>query len=542
VPQLRESSTESWLSTNANGIINLADAATPSLSNNLADNCEDSVSNAYVESETEAEDMRMLREVEEIERAEQSKRQCKGKRKLFQSDEDADEDSYTDGFNESSADGDDRLWEYEGWSHLMTSEFPTGVSDNDMETGHLSDESQHDDAAREESLTPATNISEAVLAFHQPEPSPPLSPLDRNDNYGSDLAFSDAEPVFDDVYNLTFVDGCAPASSEEDAIYIGRMFKDKEHMRTTLSIYAIKRLFHFKQTRSDPGRLIFVFVDRRCRWRVYAVSAGLCCRWYAKEAAIMRCRGSDEDSYKLLAVYMHSLQQANPGTRYKLEYTEAVAGSKQFKYLFFAIGACVAGMKYMRRVVLIDGTAIKDKFKGVLLTVSMQDANFMVFPIAFGIVDSESEPAWSWFLRQLTTILPDAADVVIVSDRHRSIYAAMGQVYLEAFHGACAVHIERNVRLKFPKKGVSNLVSKAARAFNETNYGGLYKEIERRSPGCSAYLDAIPKPHWTQAYCDAKRYNLMSSNIAESLNSALAKIIELPIVTMVEAIRTKLMK
>jgi len=154
VPQLRESSTEPWLSTNANGIINLADAATPSLSNNLADNCEDSVSNAYVESETEAEDMRMLREVEEIERAEKSKRQCKGKRKLFQSDEDADEDSYTDGFNESSADGDDGLWEYEGWSHLMTSEFPTGVSDNDMETGHLSDESQHDDAAREESLTP----------------------------------------------------------------------------------------------------------------------------------------------------------------------------------------------------------------------------------------------------------------------------------------------------------------------------------------------------------------------------------------------------
>lgn len=98
--------------------------------------------------------------------------------------------------------------------------------------------------------------------------------MDRNDNYGSDLAFSDAEPVFDDVYNLTFVDGCAPASSEEDAIYIGRMFKDKEHMRTTLSIYAIKRLFHFKQTRFDPGRLIFVFVDRRCRWRVYAVSAG----------------------------------------------------------------------------------------------------------------------------------------------------------------------------------------------------------------------------------------------------------------------------
>lgn len=34
----------------------------------------------------------------------------------------------------------------------------------------------------------------------------------------------------------------------------------------------------------------------------------------------------------------------------------------------------------------------------------------------------------------------------------------------------------------------------------------------------------------------------MSSNIAEALNGALAKIVELPIVTMVESIRTRLMQ
>lgn len=35
---------------------------------------------------------------------------------------------------------------------------------------------------------------------------------------------------------------------------------------------------------------------------------------------------------------------------------------------------------------------------------------------------------------------------------------------------------------------------------------------------------------------------MMSSNIAEALNGALAKIVELPIVSMVESIRTKLME
>ncbi|CAD5318194.1 unnamed protein product [Arabidopsis thaliana] len=182
----------------------------------------------------------------------------------------------------------------------------------------------------------------------------------------------------------------------------------------------------------------------------------------------------------------------------------------------------VLGIKYMRKVVLVDGTAIKHKFKGVLLTASMQDANFM-----------------------LSAIMPDAKNLVIVSDRHASIYGGIRQVYPKVFHGACAVHIERNVRVKFPKKGVSNLVSKASRAFNETDltdFRAFNTEMWRRNSGCADYLAGIPKEHWTQAYCEAKRYNLTSCNIVEALNSALGKIIELPIVTLVEGIRTKLMK
>lgn len=606
VPQLKESTPQELFCTSGSRIINLADATTPSLSYNSSEDV--SVDVLDGEDDQTDEDMQMLKEIEAVEMRELAKLKSKGKQKICDSGDDAEEASHTDGFSDSTSD-EDEVWEYEGWSHLMCNDAPPGEEDNVMEEGEPSVAAQQENA---ESVGPPIgreDISAAVLGYHGTTTPLPLQEGNIYEENGSDLALSDAEPVFDDVYNLTFVDGCAPASSEEDAIYIGRVFKDKEHMRTTLAIYAIKRLFHFRQTRSDPGRLIFVCVDRRCPWRVYAVSPGnesknfkvrtmtlthtctIASRaqygkqasakviarvlkgkyangmpgpravdipdivlaelkvsvtymkaGYAKEAAIMQTRGSDADSYKLLAVYMHLLQQGNPGTKYKLEYSEGLDGEKQFKYLFFSMGASIAGMKFMRKVVLVDGTAIKAKFKGMLLTASMQDANFMVFPIAFGIVDSESEPAWTWFFRQLSSILTDSKDLVIVSDRHRSIYAGVGQVYPKAFHGACAVHIERNVRVKFPKKGVSNLVSKAARAFNVGDFREFYTEIERRSKGCAEYLEAIPKDHWTQAYCEARRYNIMSSNVAEALNSALAKIVELPIVTMVEAIRTKLMK
>ncbi|XP_010440440.1 PREDICTED: uncharacterized protein LOC104723740 [Camelina sativa] len=82
----------------------------------------------------------------------------------------------------------------------------------------------------------------------------------------------DAEPVFDDVYQLTNTNGCATVAAEEDAIYIGRVFKDKAEMQNTLAIYAIKRLFHFRLAKSEPERIICVCVDPLCAWRVFGHS------------------------------------------------------------------------------------------------------------------------------------------------------------------------------------------------------------------------------------------------------------------------------
>ena len=95
VPELNQDVTEQYLGTNVSGIINLADAATPSLSHNS-----DEISNySDEEDEPSSEDMRMLLEVEELERLELAKQKLKGKRKLFDSEDEADETTYTNGLS-----------------------------------------------------------------------------------------------------------------------------------------------------------------------------------------------------------------------------------------------------------------------------------------------------------------------------------------------------------------------------------------------------------------------------------------------------------
>ena len=82
----------------------------------------------------------------------------------------------------------------------------------------------------------------------------------------------------------------------------------------------------------------------------------------------------------------------------------------------------------MRKGIIIDGTHVKGKFVGCLLTASAHDGNYQIFPIAFGVVDSENNQAWSWFFNKLLAVVPDAEDLVFILDRHTAIYSGILRV------------------------------------------------------------------------------------------------------------------
>ncbi|XP_010468754.1 PREDICTED: uncharacterized protein LOC104748871 [Camelina sativa] len=185
---------------------------------------------------------------------------------------------------------------------------------------------------------------------------------------------------------------------------------------------------------------------------------------------------------------------------------------------------------------------MKGKYKGCLVAASGQDGNLQIYPLAFGVVEVENDAGWVWFLKNLSKFVPDEEDLVFVSDRHASIYSALAKVYPLAHHAACSVHLFRNVNHKFKSGGLANLVSKAGRAYTVGDFRYWWRQIEETKPECAEYLLKIGLPHWTLSHFPGNRYNLMSSNISESLNTAMQKAVDYPIVSMVELIRAMLMR
>ncbi|KAL0702306.1 hypothetical protein Bca4012_058428 [Brassica carinata] len=243
--------------------------------------------------------------------------------------------------------------------------------------------------------------------------------------------------------------------------------------------------------------------------------------WKAKELATVAAQGTEESSYKLLPKYFYVLKYANPGSITDIKTEKDDKGKTRFKYAFMVLKACIDGWKHLRKVLVVDCTHMFGKYKGCLLTASGQDANFQVFPIAFAVVDNETNESWSWFFEKLTQIVEDDSNLSIVSDRAPQICVAKDQWYPLSHHGCCLVHLQRNVDAKFKKRNQKQMVGRAAEIFKVSHFKRLYTEIKLTDKRCWDYLEKIDPRHWTRSHFEGERYNPMSSNIDESLNKAL---------------------
>ncbi|XP_024013032.1 uncharacterized protein LOC112081428 [Eutrema salsugineum] len=147
--------------------------------------------------------------------------------------------------------------------------------------------------------------------------------------------------------------------------------------------------------------------------------------WRAREIAMDKALGSAMGSYALVPTYFKLLKQANPNSVTGIKTEVDNTGVERFKYLFFSLDASARGYQYMRKVVVIDGTHLRNRYGGCLVAASAQDGNFQIFPLGFAIVNSENDEAWEWFLEKLSEIVPDEPELVFVSNRHSSIYSAI---------------------------------------------------------------------------------------------------------------------
>ncbi|KAH6780923.1 hypothetical protein C2S52_012160 [Perilla frutescens var. hirtella] len=360
------------------------------------------------------------------------------------------------------------------------------------------------------------------------------------------------------VVPLTDLDIAGPLSWDErraaptDTLREGAIFRTKDALALAVGIYHMQNRVEYCVYRSNRRRLGYVCkhggdcpfkcfaVAKGQMWRIYKfngthtchldmsrvaprqVPARVLAKYFARKlvdertvlkpkemiAELVREFGIHIDysfalrtrniSIEMLPAFLHTLQLMNPGTLVDLHVTSDYA----FKHMFLAIGSCVrAFLQFARPVLVVDGTHLKGKNKGVLFVAVTRDE-----------------------------------DLLIISDQHQSIKNAVASVFPRAAHGLCYYHLKNKMTKR--GKNVLALFEDAAYSYRTDIFQANMSMLEQVCPNAYVKLCNIGPQHWSRSQCPVRRYNFMTSNAAESLNARLLWARRLPVCSLLEVYRS----
>ncbi|XP_073119754.1 uncharacterized protein [Henckelia pumila] len=305
-------------------------------------------------------------------------------------------------------------------------------------------------------------------------------------------------------------------------------YRRKMHRQATSDFVAKILVENFKGQLSlpEPKIIITMMQNKGVEFSYFKA-------WRGRQVALDKLLGSPEESYRIMPSYLHMIERVNKDSK-----TDLVTDSTgRFKYMFLAYGACIDGFRRMRKVISVDGTFLKCKYRGCLLVATAQDGDFHQYPISWGIVDSENDDSWTWFLQKLKEFINDDPELVIISDRHISIINDVRTVYGHASHVHCSWHLSQNLKRVSGGKGGVDLFMKTTYAYKVSEFDEFYICLKERYPNIASYLEMHSSPDkWSRAHSPGARYNIMTTNGVESINATLKNKREMPVVALLDAI------
>ncbi|KAH7843031.1 hypothetical protein Vadar_011953 [Vaccinium darrowii] len=169
-----------------------------------------------------------------------------------------------------------------------------------------------------------------------------------------------------------------------------------------------------------------------------------------------------------------------------------------------------------------------------------------LFPLAYGIVNSETDDNWLWFLIKLKGIL-STRELSIITDRHTGLVKHVPKVFSNCYHAYCLEHLKNNLRDRLSgrapngfRERVVNLFVDCAHAPTVSDFDNCVKEL--CEVGAKEFISSVSYDQWANAYFPRKQYGEMSSNAVESFNSWICEARKMPILQCVDEIRVQIMR
>nr|TKR91803.1 hypothetical protein D5086_0000219250 [Populus alba] len=159
---------------------------------------------------------------------------------------------------------------------------------------------------------------------------------------------------------------------------------------------------------------------------------------------------------------------------------------------------------------------LNSKYQGTLFAATAADGNDSVFPVAFAVVDAESNDNWHWFLLQLKTALSTSCPITFVADKQRGLKESIAEIFKGSYHSYCLRYLSEQLDLKGQfshevKRLMIEDLNAAAYAYRPEIFQRCIESIKSISLEAYKWILQSEPQNWAKSSRGA-RYNYMTSN------------------------------
>ncbi|XP_052207358.1 uncharacterized protein LOC127811488 isoform X2 [Diospyros lotus] len=278
----------------------------------------------------------------------------------------------------------------------------------------------------------------------------------------------------------------------------------------------------------------------------YGIQLNYTQAWRAKVRAREQLQGSHKEAYNQLPYFCEKIKETNPGS----VATFATKEDSSFNRLFVSFHASISGFQQgCRPLLFLDSTTLYSKYQGTLLAATAIDGDDGVFPLAFAVVDAESDDNWHWFLLELKSAVSTSQPITFVADFQKGLRESLRAIFDNCQHGYClrylAEKLNKDLKGQFSHEARRLMVQDfyaAAYARKPEDFERCTENIKAISPEAYNWVIRSEPDHWANVFFGGQRYDHMMCNFGDLFYSWVEEATELPITQMVDVLRGKMME
>ena len=236
--------------------------------------------------------------------------------------------------------------------------------------------------------------------------------------------------------------------------------------------------------------------------------------------AMDKIYGPWDKSFDNLFRFKAQIEETSPGSWVVIDH-HTINNKIRFNRLFFALKPCVDGfLRGCRPYLAVDSTFLTGRFRGQLCISCAVDGHNWMYPVAVGVIDSETNENWVWFMGRLKEAIGSPPGLTFSTDCGQAVMNGVSEVFPEAEHRECMYHLVQNFKKRYSGKVFDEHLWASAYSWSPYMFDKHYQAMAAAKAEAMKYLQDTHKKLWTRSqFGTASKVDYVTNNLAESFNN-----------------------